>query len=234
VKRTGLALSAWESVPSGPLFRLTCRAGCPRATVTDRSSPGVNGPLMAANGPANRGQPALMAVPCSSPSPCPSSSIRSCAQLGLLHLSACPSRVRNVTKGAVSAPVSVPGGHGADGLQTAAWPADMRLTAQLRLALAIRPHAEMGVSPKTFGGELSGVSLACVRRDAPRVILKVCMRRPMEAARSRLPRRHSWTNQVQAYGGSGVEHRGSVADHCNGAVGPGGHGPGRTRLHRVR
>jgi hypothetical protein len=31
-----------------------------------------------------------------------------------------PATVRNVTKGAVSAPVSGPGGHGADGLQTAA------------------------------------------------------------------------------------------------------------------
>jgi hypothetical protein len=41
------ALSAWESVPSGLLYRLNCGAGCPRVTVRDRSSPGVNGPLMA-------------------------------------------------------------------------------------------------------------------------------------------------------------------------------------------
>jgi hypothetical protein len=33
------ALSAWESVPSGLLSGLTCGAGCPRVTVTDRSSP---------------------------------------------------------------------------------------------------------------------------------------------------------------------------------------------------
>jgi len=127
-----------------------------------------------------------------------------------------PATVRNVTEGAVSAPVSGPGVMGSmvyRPLPYLAWPADMRLTAQLRLALAIRPHAGMAVSPKTFGGELSGVSLGYVRRDAPRVILKACMRRPVEAARSPLPGRHAWTNQVQASGGSRVEHRGSVADH---------------------
>ena len=34
-------LSAWESVPSGLLYRLNCGAGCPRVTVRDRSSPGL-------------------------------------------------------------------------------------------------------------------------------------------------------------------------------------------------
>ncbi len=43
---------------------LTCGAGCPRVTVRDRSSPGVNGPLMAR---WTAVRPALMAAPWSSP-----------------------------------------------------------------------------------------------------------------------------------------------------------------------
>jgi hypothetical protein len=41
VTRIELALSAWESVPSGLLQGLTCGAGCPRVTVRDRSPPGL-------------------------------------------------------------------------------------------------------------------------------------------------------------------------------------------------
>jgi hypothetical protein len=39
VTRIELALSAWESVPSGLSCGLTCGAGCPRVTVRDPSSP---------------------------------------------------------------------------------------------------------------------------------------------------------------------------------------------------
>jgi hypothetical protein len=35
------ALSAWESVPSGPVTCPDQRGGCPRVTVRDRSSPGL-------------------------------------------------------------------------------------------------------------------------------------------------------------------------------------------------
>jgi len=42
-RRTGieLALSAWESVPSGLLGGLICGGGCPLVTARDRSSPGL-------------------------------------------------------------------------------------------------------------------------------------------------------------------------------------------------
>jgi len=46
-----LAVSAWESVPSGPVIWPDLWARCPYVTVRDRPTPG----LMAANGPTNRG-----------------------------------------------------------------------------------------------------------------------------------------------------------------------------------
>jgi hypothetical protein len=58
------ALSAWESVPSGPVTWPDLRIGL---SAIDRERPlvtGVNGPLMARRIAV---RPALMAVPCSSP-----------------------------------------------------------------------------------------------------------------------------------------------------------------------
>ena len=59
------ALSAWEAVPSGPVTWPDLRGG---VSASDRERPlvtGVNGPLMARRTAV---RPALMAVPCSSPS----------------------------------------------------------------------------------------------------------------------------------------------------------------------
>jgi hypothetical protein len=64
VTRIELALSAWESVPSGLVMWPDLRGG---VSASDRDRPlatGVNGPLMARRSAV---RPALVAVPCSSP-----------------------------------------------------------------------------------------------------------------------------------------------------------------------
>ena len=53
-------LSAWESVPSGLLCRLTCGAGFLRVAVRDRSSPWLMAPLMPRRSAA---RPVLSAAP---------------------------------------------------------------------------------------------------------------------------------------------------------------------------
>jgi hypothetical protein len=60
-------LSAWESVPYGPVYGLTCAAGSPSVPVRDPSLPGLTARQWPSDSSADLGR-FLYSIPCSSPS----------------------------------------------------------------------------------------------------------------------------------------------------------------------